>query len=39
MVGEPGFDPDLTDAYCKLTDELTLRVAEIAVQEGRHRAI
>ena len=22
MVGEPGFDPDLTDAYRKLTDEL-----------------
>lgn len=38
VVGEPGYDPDLTDAYRKLTNELTLRVAELAVEEGRHRA-
>lgn len=38
VVGEAGYDPDLTEAYRSLTDEVMQRVAEIAAQEGRHRA-
>ena len=38
VVGEPGADPTLSDAYRRLTAELVTRIGHIAAQEGRHRA-
>jgi ATPases involved in chromosome partitioning len=36
VLGEPGADPDISDAYKALTTELLQRVAEAAQREGRH---
>jgi chromosome partitioning protein len=37
VVGESGVDPDLTDAYRRLTDEIVARVTERRKGEGQHR--
>jgi chromosome partitioning protein len=37
VVGEPGVDPDLTDAYRRLTDEIVARVTERRKGDGQHR--
>lgn len=37
VVGEAGYDPDLTTAYQELTTEITQRLDELAQQEGKHR--
>jgi chromosome partitioning protein len=37
VIGEPGADPDLTEAYRGLTDELVEQLEQVAAGEGRHR--
>jgi chromosome partitioning protein len=38
VVGEPGADPALSDAYRHLAAELVQRIDDISALEGRHRA-
>lgn len=37
VIGEPGVDADLTDAYKRFTVEVVERLAKLAGQEGKHR--
>lgn len=38
VMGEPGSDPVLSDAYRQLTVEIVTEIDRIAASEGRHRA-